>query len=101
METKYFVLEITTVNGTTAKAVWEQPTLDAAKMQFHQIMASAYANENCTYALPQIIDDWGSCQVSEIKPTFPEPDAQSQSISNPHNECLPFLGWVLTKKETL
>lgn len=74
METKYFVLEITTVNGATAKAIWEQPTLDAAKMQFHQIMASAYANENCTYALAQIIDDRGFCLVSERKPTYTEPD---------------------------
>lgn len=74
METKYFVLEITTVNGTTAKAVWEHSDLDAAKAQFHQIMASAYSNENCTYALAQIIDDRGFCQVSERKPTYTEPD---------------------------
>lgn len=35
METKYFVLEITTVNGTTAKAVWEHETIDAAKAHYH------------------------------------------------------------------
>lgn len=70
---RYFVIEITTVNGSTAKAVWEQPTLDGAKMQFHQIMASAYANDNCTYALCEIINDRGFCEVMERKPTYTEP----------------------------
>ena len=75
---KYFVLEITTVNGTTAKALWEQETLDAAKMQFHQIMASAYANADCSYALAQIIDDRGFCQITERKPTYTEPDETTE-----------------------
>ena len=76
----YFVLEITTVNGQTAKAVWEHDdpddtkAFDAAKAQYHQIMASAYANENCTYALSQIINDKGFCTISERKPTYTEPD---------------------------
>lgn len=70
----YYVLEITTVNGTTAKAIWEHETLDAAKAQFHQIMASAYSNADCTYALAQIIDDRGFCQVTERKPTYTDPD---------------------------
>lgn len=73
---RFFVLEITTVNGSTSKAVWEQPTLDTAKMQFHQIMASAYANENCTYALCMIINDRGFCEVMERKPTYTEPDEE-------------------------
>ena len=67
---KYFVLEITTVNGETAKAVWEKDSIDEAKALFHQIMAAAYTNENCTYALCQIIDDRGFCQISERKPTY-------------------------------
>lgn len=71
---KYFVLEITTANGTTAKAIWEHETLDAAKMQFHQILASAYANVDCTYALCMIIDDRGFCRIMERKPTYTEPD---------------------------
>ena len=70
---RYFVLEITTIDGATAKAIWEQTTLDAAKMQFHQIMAAAYANENCTYALCMIINDAGFCEVMERKPTYVEP----------------------------
>jgi hypothetical protein len=69
---KYYVLEITTVNGTTAKALWEHSTLEAAKAQYHQILASAYANTNLTYALVQIIDDRGFCQVTERIPEYVE-----------------------------
>ena len=71
---KYFVLEITTVDGTTAKAVWEKDSIDEAKALYHQIMAAAYSNENCTYALCQIIDDRGFCVITERKPTYTEPD---------------------------
>lgn len=69
---KYYVTEITTVNGTTAKALWEHSTLEAAKAQYHQILASAYANADLTYALVQIIDDRGFCQVTERIPEYVE-----------------------------
>lgn len=72
---KYYVLEITTVNGSTAKGVWEFENIEDAKMQFHQILASAYANPNLTYALVQIIDDRGFCLVTERIPEW-----------NPENE---------------
>lgn len=66
---RYFVVEISTANGATAKAVTEKATLDEAKMLFHQIMASAYANDNVTYALCMIINDKGFSEVMERKPT--------------------------------
>lgn len=66
---RYFVLEIATVNGATAKAVTEKATLDEAKMLFHQIMASAYANDKVTYSLCMIINDKGFSEVMERKPT--------------------------------
>lgn len=70
----YYILEVTTVNETTAKALWEQSTLDAAKAQFHQIMANAHANPDCTYALAMIVDDRGFCQVMDRKPVYEEPE---------------------------
>jgi len=66
---RYFVLEITTADGATAKAVHEKATMDEARMLFHQILASAYANDKVTYALVQIISDKGFCVVSEVKPS--------------------------------
>ena len=65
----YYVLEITTVNGATAKAVTEKATIDEAKMLFHQIMASAYASNKVSYALCMIINDKGFCEVMERIPT--------------------------------
>lgn len=71
-ERTYYVIEITTVNGQTAKAIWDQATLEGAKAQFHQIMASAWTNENCTSALAMIINDLGFCEVMERKPAYVE-----------------------------
>ena len=68
----YYVTEITTVNGTTSKAIWDRDTLPEAKGLYHQILASAYANDNLTYALVQITDDRGFCQVTERIPEYVE-----------------------------
>ncbi len=65
---KYFVIEITTANGATAKAITEKETEEEAWMAYHQIMASAYANSAVTYALCQIIDDRGFCLVTDKLP---------------------------------
>ncbi len=65
---KYFVLEITTANGATAKAVTEKNSENEAWMLYHQIMASAYSNEDVTYALCQIIDENGFCLVNDKLP---------------------------------
>lgn len=46
---KYFVIEAASVNhGDIAKAIYEQDTLDKARMQFHQIRAAALANDEIT-----------------------------------------------------
>lgn len=80
---KYFVLEVTTVSGSTAKAVWEHETMDAAKAQFHSGLASAYANPNLTYALYMIINSDGFCQVMDkIEKPEPEPEPEEQSNSS-------------------
>ena len=75
----YFVLEITTVNGQTAKAVWEHETHDAAKSHFYQIMAAAYANTNLTYALCMIINDRGFSEIMDrIGAEEPEPEEEEE-----------------------
>ena len=65
---KYFVIEIVTANGATAKAITEEATEELAWMKYHQVMASAYANEAVTFAICQIIDDRGFCLVNDRLP---------------------------------
>ena len=65
----YFVDEIVTVDGATAKQITEKATLDEAKALYHQILASVYANEKATYALVMIVNDLGFCEVMERVPT--------------------------------
>lgn len=69
---KWFVIEITTVNGETAKAVWEHSTEEEAKSHYYQILAGVYANSNLTYALCMIINDIGYCQKMERIPEYIE-----------------------------
>ena len=65
---KYYVLEITTVNGETAKSVWEFDNITDAKSRYYGILSSAYANPNLTYALVQIINDIGYVERMERIP---------------------------------
>ena len=66
---KYFVMEIVTADGATAKQITEKATLDEAKALYHQILASVYANDKVTYALVMIVNDLGFCEVMERVPT--------------------------------
>lgn len=69
---KYYVTEITTVNGTEAKAIWDHSTIESAKAQYHQILAGAYANANLTYALVKITNDRGFDEIIERIPEYVE-----------------------------
>lgn len=69
---KYYVTEITTVNGTEAKAIWDHSTFRSAKAQYHQILASAYANADLTYALVKITNDIGFDEITERIPEYVE-----------------------------
>ncbi len=65
---RYFVIEIVTADGATAKAITEKDTEEEAWMTYHQIMSSAYANSAVTYALCQIIDDRGFALINDKLP---------------------------------
>lgn len=69
---KYYVLEITTANGATAKAVTEKASEKEAMMLYHQIMGSALANDNVTYALCMVINEEGFALVSDKYPRAEE-----------------------------
>lgn len=57
---KYYVISIQHINdGTTPCSIFVYDTEDAARMAFHQTLASDYANSNLTGFLVQLIDDSG------------------------------------------
>ena len=56
---RYFVTQITTVNGQTAIAVTPKDSLKDAKMMYHQILASAYVTPGMEYFLVYIETDTG------------------------------------------
>lgn len=62
---KFYVVEVTTVSGQTAKALWEHDTIESAKSQYHQILASAYSNSNLSYALVMLVNSYGFTEVME------------------------------------
>lgn len=65
---KYFVIEIETTSSGTAKQITEKATIDEARGLFHQILASVYANKAITYALVEVINEKGFCEVMEKYP---------------------------------
>ena len=63
---KFFVVETEVAKGQRASAITEKATHDEAKMLYHQILASAYANKDVTYALVMIIDENGMNYEREV-----------------------------------
>lgn len=62
---EYNVFEKVTISGQTATAVTVKTDLKEAKELFHQILASAYANEGLDKALAMVINDIGGVEVKE------------------------------------
>lgn len=61
----YFLVEITSTQAETAKAVWEKSSIDEATMALFQGMASAIANINVQSAMFMIINRKGEIQRYE------------------------------------
>jgi hypothetical protein len=58
---KYYVIESYTTDGTTfANAITTKDTYDEAVMVFHQVRASALANDSVKYNLTMVIDQSGA-----------------------------------------
>ena len=66
---KYYVIQITTNSIGTATMITEKTSIDEAKMLYHQILASVYADKDVSYALVMIVNDLGFCEVMERVPT--------------------------------
>lgn len=61
----YFLVEITSTQAETAKAVWEKSSIDEATMALFQGMASAIANISVQTAMFMIINRKGEIQRYE------------------------------------
>ena len=72
---KYFVTEIVTVDGAEAKAITTKTDPKDAKMLFHQILASAYAQSKLDYCMASVTNEFGGVENIEVyhKPE-PEPN---------------------------
>lgn len=64
---KYYVLQATRETGQEidAIAVTQKDTEKEARMLFHQILSSAYANENLDFLMAQITNEWNGIVDSE------------------------------------
>lgn len=56
----YFICEATTVDGVTAKAMYEEGNAESAKSRYHGFLASCYANQNLTYFMGMYCDESGN-----------------------------------------
>lgn len=64
---KYYVLQATRETGQKidAIAITQKDTEKEARMLFHQILSSAYANENLDFLMAQITNEWSGVVDSE------------------------------------
>lgn len=61
----YYVFETAVADGQQASAVTIKNKREDALMLFHQIRASAYANQSVSYSLTMILDTWGNEVIRE------------------------------------
>ena len=72
---KYFVLEtIVDENDNIGSLVTPKDTLNDARMLFHQIRASQFANKTLKYAFSCILDERGGSWASEYNGSTEEPN---------------------------
>lgn len=62
---KIFTIELTTVSGVTAPAIYERTDLKTALSAHYSTMASALANPDCTETLSMVINSVGGIYKSE------------------------------------
>ena len=62
---KYFVLESAIADGAQANAVTVKENYNDARMLWHQIRASQFANGAVTYGIACILDETGRLYESE------------------------------------
>lgn len=77
MEEKYFVIQRTKTSDSETYAVAEtiKDTEKEARIVYHQILASVYANDKIEYAVVKIDNYYGNAVIMEnIIPQPPEPE---------------------------
>lgn len=74
---KYYVFETAIVDGQQANGVTVKDNRKDALMLFHQIRASCLANDNMTYSLTIIFDEWGN-EVQKESYVPPAPEEQDE-----------------------
>lgn len=62
---KIYTVEFSTAGDVTVPAVFERDNLDAARIAYHQFMASCISNPNCTEATCMIINSNASVLVKD------------------------------------
>ena len=62
---KIYTVEITVVNGISAKAIFERDDFKSALSACYSVLSSALANPNCTEALCMIINSDGGVYKTE------------------------------------
>lgn len=62
---KYYIVSMITADGAEARANFLAESLENAIMQFHQTLASAYANDKVSEGLVFVINEKGGIEKSE------------------------------------
>jgi len=52
----YFVVNVTTANGQTAKECFDFPTIELARANHHYFLTSSYSNSGLDYFMSVIMD---------------------------------------------
>ena len=75
----FYNLQITKSGDTPAVAAFSFNSVEEAKANHFYFLSSCYGNENLTYFLAEIVDEYGACVACESwrKPDEPAPEIEA------------------------
>lgn len=83
---KYYVVKLlTNTAGQDGSSVTFYASKDAAIVAYHQTLAAFHNAEDVLYAIVQIVNEYGNCEIMEIVDHKPTPEPEPEPI-NPTEE---------------
>ena len=83
---KYYVVKLlTNTEGQDVSSVTFYASKDAAIVAYHQILAAYHNAADVLYAIVQIVNEYGNCEIREIVDHKPTPEPEPEPI-NPTEE---------------
>ena len=77
---KYYIVKLlTNTQGQDGSSITVYESKDTAIVAYHQTLANFHNAEDVLYAVVQMVNEYGNCEIMEIVDHKPEPEPESNT----------------------